>query len=579
MKDELFFQLPPLMNFHDPVWLTIKQKHYLGFLSEVGGSGHQAEAIQYHYFLWKLPDNLNELQTNGLKQTQLHSIFSGPKPVNYIGQCQGQLILHEEKSVLDQTFDLNSQDLKDSARAVYILPLMNESLPLVNGFQLKGSEIDKIDAITIADQASLIRLANSNLDPRLLDESCEKVLNGLKSVSKVTKYSVPKKSGEEGSPRKLVSLQQTIDINNTALEETWKKEAKELNDITSWEGYPSAHHFLPSYWMFSYLNSANIDFFSAYTSISDPRKVHELYLQGHYYFDLDKTKPTVLYQLNLNPWSYGLSHIEYYTQSTFSSREDFNRGQRVFIQRAIPLGVFEGQWMLSGKDFTVSDFLSSRDYRQASLDLTFAYLPTFFDDFWQTSSLNINSFHQWTENKTNPLLQDFFGHQAKVKMQHRFHRNFKLHSQASYGQLSKNDLRSGVLFGGGGSNEVLGADIYHEFYGIPFTDVFGNKISTGRLQAELLLNEHYRGSGLVPFFMKDFSLLAGTDYISADRIFIADQFFINESMQSVYGGVRLDVTLFYLAKLEIDLLLAQVIDSKISDKESSLLIQLRGRLF
>ena len=138
---------------------------------------------------------------------------------------------------------------------------------------------------------------------------------------------------------------------------------------------------------------------------------------------------------------------------------------------------------------------------------------------------------------------------------------------------SKTSFLGGILYGGGGYN-------FHQFYGIDYSDIYGNEIKTGRGQFVFHVGKPYSGSGFFPVFVKKVNLLAGADYVAADRIYVTkgNQLLRDKSLTSYHGGMQFDLNIAYLMPLKVDLIYAQVNNSH-GQNETQFLTLITGSYF
>lgn len=325
-------------------------------------------------------------------------------------------------------------------------------------------------------------------------------------------------------------------------------EAPVANSELAAQSYPSARHFIPQYWMFDYISGDNLDAWKIYTTLSDPIMRHTLGLSLDYYPELAKTVPTANYTYSRGYLRLLAGYDKNYTQSSITKRED--------TSEVLSFGVgFDRWWGRYNLALTsiyamkeTTDFISERQVDEVSLNLSFFRMGQFYDSFLGDTHLQARGLRSAPEN-----FENYWGQQYRLSQTFYLLPRTHLHVLGTYGKLEKNNFISGVLYGGGPSNYTT--TYFHEFYGIAYSDAFGNEISTGRAQIDITAyNAYSAGGGLFPFYLKELHLLAGTEFIHADRIFIEGGFLRNQELRSHHGGLRVLADLFYLIPIQSDLL-------------------------
>ena len=128
--------------------------------------------------------------------------------------------------------------------------------------------------------------------------------------------------------------------------------------------------------------------------------------------------------------------------------------------------------------------------------------------------------------------------------------------RGTFEELDKDTLRNGLLFGGGTVESI------HQTYGVLYSDVLGNEITTLKANLDLNVLRLNKGWGLVPFYMRTLHVLGGFDQVSADFVYLKDRFYRNEVMNVFYYGLKIDSRVFYRVPLSIEAVFS---NSKIND--------------
>ncbi|OUR98471.1 hypothetical protein A9Q84_03410 [Halobacteriovorax marinus] len=325
-----------------------------------------------------------------------------------------------------------------------------------------------------------------------------------------------------------------------------KPNTEEINNQeVSKKSFPSFNHFLPKYWFFEYFTATDeLSAWGVNTSINDPDSRHTLDLGMLYYPEISEVVPDVTYIYELPYYQYlSYGHSKTYSQSTFRKASDSAEVDILSYTKRLEFKSFNFTPSLYASLLKVDDFLSTRDEKEYGMLLKFKKPRTQFNDFFQELELKGRFFKKVVDGQ-----KSFNGMQSLLSTEVNPFRRFYLQAFGTYGSLDKRTFSNGVLYGGGAYTE------FHQFYGIPYSDIYGNEIKSGRVGLRWDAIDLYKGFGLVPFYFEKIHFLAGTDYIAADRILIGSQILRNKSLQSYWTGVRLDMTWFYSLPISIEMI-------------------------
>lgn len=402
----------------------------------------------------------------------------------------------------------------------------NRGKQIINNYQ--APFIKEVSNLKIESDKSLLLLQADPYHIYLYQDICNSVLNKLKG--KLT--SLDKKVIEKEPPVAKVT---EVEIDPDQLDD-----------------YPNLDHFLPHYWFFNWVAGDNTDILSAQTSLSDPRKIHQFSLSYNFYPGLSKSAPILGYGYNRGDFIFGLGYGETFSKSGFSTGVNSNRFQTVYTGQNFAWGE---DWtyspVLSYDQSSIVDFLSSRKNTTVELSQSLSYSADKYYHFIQSVALNYR-----LSNVSSNQSKSFMGHQSKLTSSFRLGRNWLATVKGTYGKLDKKGFSSGTIYGGGTNS--YGLTRYHDFYGIPYTDAFGNEMTTARFFLDWTIKEVYKGSGLFPFFLKEFHAIAGADYLKTDFLFIDNVLYQKEKATSFFGGVRFETTLGYLMPANFDIIYAMV---------------------
>ncbi|CBW25634.1 putative membrane protein [Halobacteriovorax marinus SJ] len=344
-------------------------------------------------------------------------------------------------------------------------------------------------------------------------------------------------------------------------------ERESLEEITTKRSsYPGFRHFLPTHWMINYVQSTDeLSYWSALSIITDPDSRHTLSLKGLFYTGISEVTPELSYTYQFpNDFFLSLNHSKAYTSSSQRRSYDSNQSNSIYFSKFFELGNFDLKTSLYAGHFEVDDFISSRDEKEYGTIIKVKHVKVRDDDFLSKALLKARLFKREVEGTSN-----YNGMQSIAEVEFRLLSDLNFSTDIGYSSLDKRDFRSGVIYGGGSYTE------YHQFYGLGYSDIFGNEVKSMRLHFDYSLFDIYRGAGLFPLFVQELHLLAGTDFIAADRIFLVNQYLRNSSVQSYWAGVRADFTVAYALPISIDIIRSQVLNRFGQDKDSTISV-IRG---
>jgi hypothetical protein len=352
--------------------------------------------------------------------------------------------------------------------------------------------------------------------------------------------------------------------------ETKRKPA--LNSYGKVDSYPKFKHFAPNYWLLNYANENELSVWEAQTSLVDPKKVHSLSLSYNYYSSISESAPVVNYSYNLGFAVPFISYLKSFSQTGSNNAVNSDEVSTLGLKFRYSLDKWSFSSTFSYDLTSEADFISSRKSQKASYFQFFNYQNPFRTDFLQNFSLVTKTTRQFTEKN-----ESFWGLQLKSNLSFNMFKDLNLNLQSSWGKYYKSGLSSGVIFGGG-SSSFSGRSSFHEFYGIPYGDILGNKLTTARGEFEYNFWKPYHGNGFIPVYFKELMFVAGGSYVKSDIIFLDKVSILNEDVQSVHIGIRSKITVAYLAPVKVDLFYVKVLDNRMVD-DVSYLVQVKANLF
>lgn len=362
-----------------------------------------------------------------------------------------------------------------------------------------------------------------------------------------------------------IGRKEKVKVLKHQLNEPWKDLMQKEPDF---EFYPKLSHMLPQYWYLFYAQAGNLDFGLARTLLSDPRGLNNFDLGINFYPSNNLWAPQITYTWNPRYFYMGATFQEIYTQSTFDNAINFNRYQGAFMGKQ-----FVGEaWAYNGQfefyDADEDDFISRRDSDIYGFSQVIRYLKQrkfqTFDHFYIRNKVS--------HYRLKGEFESFWALEATAGLGFNLTYDLKFEMTGGYSRFFKDDLISGVAFGGGvSSNAVNNTFSYNDFRGLPFSDIFGNTIYSYGGSFYYALSRPFAGKGFSPIQFNEYGPVLGSDYIRGDRIIIDNTLKRNSYAHSVYGGARANVRAFYASDINVDFLTSYVQDSE-NDQTTYLLV-------
>ncbi len=321
------------------------------------------------------------------------------------------------------------------------------------------------------------------------------------------------------------------------------------------EKYPRLDHLIPHYWFLASGSSDNSSSIGAMTTFVDPMDVYTLDATALVYPSEKKLGGTLDYVqklVNVSDLWYVTGYFNQdYSKSDFSSHLNLSRDltAKTFYtllarQWTYAPGVFVGK-------STTDDFISHRSVSNVGFSQALIYQTLSYDDFVQYFKGNLN-----LQGNKADIGNSFFVLQMATDFGVRFSDQFTASFKGSFGHLYKSDFIRGVIYGGGDSDYAKKRT--YEFYGLPYSNAFGNKVYTTRLMGDYQAYDLYRGINLVPFFFKELHFLFGFQSLYADRIILESKVIRNQSITGIFVGPRFKLDIFYLVPADIDVIFSSI---------------------
>lgn len=321
------------------------------------------------------------------------------------------------------------------------------------------------------------------------------------------------------------------------------------------ESFPKAYHFVPHYWFLATTSSENLSNIGAMTSFSDPMSNTILNTAAFVYTTESKFGGNVDFfhrMTNVNDlWSINAFFNHKYSKTDFATTIDqeteWQLGTKyAFLMKRWSLipGLFFGQTRSD-------DFISDRTVKNVGINALLGYDALSFDDYFQSLSFQVK-----LQQDTPDINDSYTNLQSLLWLKGRFSERFMGGLKLSYGKLFKDGFRDGVIYGGGiNSMDTLR---WHEFYGLPYNNAYGNEIFTARLMIDYNLMYIYRGYGFIPLFLKEAHIVLGRESLYADRIILDKTLYKEKFIHSVFIGPKLKMNVFYFAPIDVDVIFSSI---------------------
>ncbi len=321
------------------------------------------------------------------------------------------------------------------------------------------------------------------------------------------------------------------------------------------ESYPRYDHLIPHYWFFAAGSSENLKSIGATTTFIDPMEIHTLNATAFIYPTENKLGGSFNYLQKLigvsDQWYASAMFDQDYSKTDFSSKINVSRDllaqtfYRVLKRRWIYTpGIFVGK-------STTNDFISDRSVTKFGVSNKLTYQALAYDDLLQffSGELDVQS------NKANTgssYLVTFLGGEIGG----RFTDKFVGSAKGTFEKLYKSDFSRGIVYGGGLS--TVSYKRTHEFYGLPYSNAYGNEIVSARLMGDYRLWDIYRGKNLIPFYFKELHLLFGRESLYADRIILDNNILRGKMINGLFVGPRMKMDLAYFIPANIDIIFSNI---------------------
>jgi hypothetical protein len=326
------------------------------------------------------------------------------------------------------------------------------------------------------------------------------------------------------------------------------------------EDYPRPDHFKPKYWFLAFGASEDVASFGAMTSVSDPMEVHNLSGNILFYPEWNKLGGNLTYLFDNDPIYFETNFFQDYSKNktsteTINDKKSFDIAIKKKYEKKRMTFIPS---MFFGID-AISDFISDRSVKYFGLRATILYAANTYKDRLQSISFTSRfALDAPTDGDSYGNFQNKLIAKLKVINELTFEAKF------AHGKLFKSDFKTGVLYSGGVNS--LDVSRWFEFYGLTYGNAYGNSVANWKASFDYNFKNVYQGYELLPAFLREVHGLIGMEGLSTDVIYLNDKYYRNDSVYSAFIGGKLKTMLFYLAPVDIDLVLSKTF---LSDKTNA----------
>lgn len=341
------------------------------------------------------------------------------------------------------------------------------------------------------------------------------------------------------------------------------------------ESFPKLHHLRPYYWFLATGTSENLFSLGAMTTFSDPMDLNVINATLLSYPAENKIGGNLDFVHKFSSvsdlWSMNGFFNQEYTKTEFSSVINQTTEGILGTSYAVLLKRWSLLPGLYAGTTKTSDFISERTTNQVGASLVTQYQAMHFDDFFQNLVFQVR-----VQDDMPEVGDDFINLKSLLSTEGRFYEDLVGSVRLSYGRLYKEGFSQGVIYGGGTSSP--GISRWHEFYGLPYSNAYGNEIFTVRLAVDYNFWYIYKGSEFLPVYFKEAHLLLGRESLNADRIILNNRTIKNKTIHSFFAGPRLKMNIFYYLPIDLDFIFSSIKDPN-GGNVNQLEIGIRAEIF
>lgn len=327
--------------------------------------------------------------------------------------------------------------------------------------------------------------------------------------------------------------------------------AKNEKDFKDSKEYSSLFELMPKYWfVLSTITEDNLQYYSVTTSFEDPLQRNQFNVSLDYYSENSDVGGLFSYKRRIGAYNFGVTYNKDFRRSS-GGDSSFDEAISLSVNHSYNMNDYLLNQTVYLTDVKSSDLVSKSQIKRAGYGVGFYRYPKHAYEFFNSYYL----YGGYARNQPS-VGEDFNRYQALADFKFDLYKEYMLTLRGTFEELDKDTLRNGLLFGGGTVESI------HQTYGVLYSDVLGNEITTLKANLDLNVLRLNKGWGLVPFYMRTLHVLGGFDQVSADFIYLKDRFYRNEVMNVFYYGLKIDSRVFYRVPLSIEAVFS---NSKIND--------------
>ncbi len=312
------------------------------------------------------------------------------------------------------------------------------------------------------------------------------------------------------------------------------------------KSYSSLFELMPKYWfILSTVTEDDLQYYSVITSFEDPMKVNRFNLSLDYYSEPSDVGGNFSYFRSIGKFDLGFSYQKDFQKSSASSNsyEESLQGSLDHESKIKDYSLINSLYATHSE---VKNFISQSTVKRVGVGSNFYRYAKYQYQFFNNYYLYASAARSFPKNG-----KDFNRYRGVADFKFDLYKDYIITLRSTYEHLDKDTFANGVAYGGGTVKSI------HQSYGIPYSDILGNRIKTFKVGADFKVYNIKTGWGLVPIYLQSLSLLSGVDVMASDFIFLSTQTFRNEELQSIYYGAKIDASLFYRLPLSIEAVVTQ----------------------
>lgn len=351
----------------------------------------------------------------------------------------------------------------------------------------------------------------------------------------------------------------------------WTYEPGKLENLNL-QAYPRLDHFKPKYWFLAFGASEDTASFGAMTSVSDPMEVHNFSGNVLFYPEWSKLGGNLTYLFDNDPVFFEANFLQDYSKNntstaTINDKKSFDVAIKKKYEKKRMTFVPS---LFFGID-SISDFISDRSVKYFGLRANIVYSANTYKDNLQavlfTSRFALDA----------PTDGDSYGNfQNKLIAKIKIFDQLSFEGKFAHGKLFKSDFKTGVLYSGGVNS--LDVSRWFDYYGLTYGNAYGNTVTNWRASLDYNIKNVYQGYELLPAFLREVHGIVGMEGLSTDVIYLNNKYYRNDRIYSAFVGSKLKTMLFYLAPVDIDLVLSKTFLSD-STQANSISLSILSELY